>query len=94
MIEAARNTRKSPANAGLFLCAAIRRIVRGVPGPHQHPSADPGAPGWLALLRRHLAAVIAIKLALIALLFFLFFSAAHRPSPGPDDVSDLLHLPS
>ena len=92
MIEAAGNTWKSPAEAGLFLWAAIGRIVRGVPGPLQHHSADT-ATGWFALLRRHLVLVIAIKLALIALLFFLFFSAAHRPSPGPDDVSDQLHLP-
>jgi hypothetical protein len=84
---------KSPAKAGLFLWAAFGRIVRGVPGPLQRHPAEAGAPGWFALLRRHLALVIAIKLALIGLLFFLFFSAAHRPSPGPDDVSDLLHLP-
>ena len=53
---------------------------------------DAGATGWFALLRRHLVLVIAIKLALLALLFFLFFSAAHRPSPGPAAVSEALHL--
>ena len=67
--------------------------MRGVPAPLQRHPADAGATGWFALLRRHLVLVLAIKLALIALLFFLFFSAAHRPSPGPADVSDLLHLP-
>jgi len=58
---------------------------------HRHP-VDAGATGWFALLRRHLVLVIAIKLALLALLFFLFFSAAHRPSPGPAAVSEALHL--
>jgi cytoskeletal protein RodZ len=60
---------------------------------HHRESVEASATGWFALLRRHLVLVIAIKLALLALIFFLFFSAAHRPSPGPDDVSDLLHLP-
>lgn len=51
-----------------------------------------GSSGWFALLRRHLALAIAVKLALLALLFFLFFSATHRPAPGPAAVSELLHL--
>jgi hypothetical protein len=61
--------------------------------PLQRPEADTGAPGWFALLRRHLVLVITIKLALIGLLFFLFFSATHRPPAGPADVSELLNLP-
>jgi len=59
---------------------------------HRDPD-DAGATGWFALLRRHLVVAIAVKLALIALLFWLFFSATHRPSTDPEAVSDLLHLP-
>ena len=67
--------------------------MRGVERPLHRDPADAGPPGWLGLLRRHLALAIAVKLALLALLFFLFFSAAHRPATGPDAVSDLLRLP-
>lgn len=42
-----------------------------------HTSA--AAPGrWRAVLRRHLAVLLAIKLAALALLWALFFSPAHR----------------
>jgi hypothetical protein len=42
-----------------------------------HTSA--AAPGrWRAVLRRHLALLLAIKLAALALLWALFFSPAHR----------------
>jgi hypothetical protein len=59
--------------------------------PHREP-VEASATGWFALLRRHLVLVLTIKLALLALLFFVFFSAAHRPSPGPAAVSEALHL--
>ena len=67
--------------------------VTSVFRPHHRHTVDAGAAGWLALLRRHVLAALALKLALLAVLFLLFFSAAHRPSPGPAAVSELLHLP-
>jgi hypothetical protein len=47
---------------------------------------------WAQRLRRHIAWVIAVKIALIALLFVLFFSADHRPRIDPSGVSDRLRL--
>lgn len=47
---------------------------------------------WVPRLRQHLAWVIAVKLALIALLFTLFFSPEHRPEIDPSGVSDRLRL--
>jgi hypothetical protein len=47
---------------------------------------------WRSRLRRHLGWVIAVKVALITLLFVLFFSAAHRPRIDPAGVSDHLQL--
>jgi hypothetical protein len=61
--------------------------------PPPRPGADPGATGWYARLRRHVLLALALKLALLALLFFLFFSAAHRPAIAPGGVSAHLHLP-
>jgi hypothetical protein len=42
-----------------------------------HTSAAAPAP-WRAVFRRHLAVLLAIKLAALALLWVLFFSPAHR----------------
>jgi hypothetical protein len=59
------------------------------------PQRDHGSTrlcGWAPRLRRHIAWVIAAKLALIALLFVLFFSADHRPQIDPSGVSDRLRL--
>ena len=67
------------------------------------PATDAGHPGidnqnaflparWAPRLRRHLIWTIALKLALVALLFVLFFSPEHRPQLDPSGVSDRLRL--
>lgn len=48
---------------------------------------QPAAWRWL---RRHLIAVIAVKLVLLALLYALFFSPAHRPDVDADAVAHRL----
>lgn len=65
-----------------------KRLVND-PDRDRNP-ARPG--GWASRLRRHLAWVIALKIALIALLFALFFSPDHRPQIDPSGVSDRLRL--
>ena len=67
--------------------------VNAVVLPRHRGPDDAGASGWFALLRQHLVLVVAVKLVLLALLFLLFFSATHRPAPGPAAVSERLHLP-
>ncbi|MET0498090.1 MAG: cytochrome oxidase putative small subunit CydP [Steroidobacteraceae bacterium] len=47
---------------------------------------------WAPRLRRHLIWAIALKLALVALLYALFFSPDHRPQLDPSGVSDRLGL--
>lgn len=59
--------------------------------PRERSSATQ-RPGWRARLRRHLAWVIVVKVALIVLLFLFFFSAGHRPEIDPAGVSDRLQL--
>ena len=42
---------------------------------------------WRTTLRRHLAALLLMKVAALALLWALFFSPAHRTVPDPAAVS-------
>jgi hypothetical protein len=51
---------------------------------------SPAAGQWRGVLRRHLTAVLAIKLAALALLWALFFSPAHRTAVGPEAVGGQL----
>jgi hypothetical protein len=50
-----------------------RRVPDGSPG-----SASPPAVSWRNALRRHLAWLLLLKFAALALLWALFFSPAHR----------------
>lgn len=59
---------------------------------HRAVVARPAA-GWSARLRRDLALALLLKLALLAALFFLFFSPAQRPADPAGTVSARLHLP-
>jgi len=51
-----------------------------------HRTSIPTQPAAWRWLRRHLIAVIAVKLALLTLLYALFFSPAHRPDVDADAV--------
>lgn len=54
--------------------------------PDPDPSIAPRNPGWIVVLRRHLAWLIAVKLCLLALLYFFFFSPAQRPDVDAEAV--------
>ena len=51
-------------------------------GPDPAPVGDPAGPGraagWRSALRRELTFLLALKIAALALLWWLFFSGAHR----------------
>jgi hypothetical protein len=64
-----------------------------VSGPRHRALAASPAAGWSARLRRHLALVLLLKLALLVALFLLFFSPAHRPADPAGTVTARLHLP-
>ncbi len=60
-------------------------------------SADETTPSvnaarWFARLRRHIGQLLLAKLCLLLALFFLFFSAAHRPDIDAAGVSERLQL--
>lgn len=65
------------------------RTVPDAPAPEQRPT---GGTVLLARVRRHLAWLIVAKLALLALLYALFFSPDHRPEVTPERVDRLLLL--
>ena len=52
----------------------------------------PDAARWFARLRRHIGWMLLVKLALLAALFALFFSAAHRPDVDAASISERLQL--
>lgn len=54
------------------------------------PPPDPAR--WFARLRRHIGWLLLVKLALLAALFALFFSAAHRPDVNAASISERLQL--
>jgi hypothetical protein len=56
------------------------------------PTPPPDAARWFARLRRHIGWLLLAKLALLAGLFALFFSAAHRPDVDAAGVSERLQL--
>lgn len=56
------------------------------------PVPPPDDAHWLARLRRHIGWMLLIKLAMLAGLFALFFSAAQRPDVDAASVSERLHL--
>jgi hypothetical protein len=62
-----------------------------------HDAAPPAAhralhAHWAARLRRHLAWIVLLKLALIGALFALFFSPGQRTQVDAAAVSDLIRL--
>ncbi|PIQ37276.1 MAG: hypothetical protein COW59_08035 [Lysobacterales bacterium CG17_big_fil_post_rev_8_21_14_2_50_64_11] len=56
------------------------------------PVPPPDAARWFARLRRHIGWMLLVKLALLAGLFTLFFSAAHRPDIDAAAISERLQL--
>ncbi|MDX2300142.1 MAG: hypothetical protein NW204_10480 [Xanthomonadaceae bacterium] len=56
------------------------------------PTPPPDAARWFARLRRHIGWMLLVKFALLAALFALFFSAAHRPDVDAASISERLQL--
>ena len=54
------------------------------------PIADGSRLSWQATLRRHLAVLLLIKVAALALLWAVFFSPSHRPQIDPQAMSGRL----
>lgn len=53
-------------------------MCRGTPLRSSTHTSAATPPPWRGILRRHLALLLVIKLAALALLWVLFFSPAHR----------------
>ena len=69
------------------------RIRRPPPATPRPPTDDgTGDAGWVARLRRHIGRLLLVKLCLLLALFFLFFSAAHRPDIDAAGISERLQL--
>lgn len=63
---------------------------RAFPFIRPSPAASSREIDWRAALRRGIVKVLLFKLATLAALWALFFSPAHRPSPGPGQVEQHL----
>lgn len=68
---------------------ADKRAAAARTFPEPPPATGHGG-AFLARVRRHLAVLIVAKIAFLALLYLLFFSAAHRPDVTPERVDRLL----